>query len=382
MKKKHLFIRIAVICGIVVAAFALTLIGYVIFKQQTNPLKAMFNQEQHPTPTIMDESVRQKLQDELGKLNPSSSSTAQSEQPILTSTPIASPIETTTAVPTPTASATDAHILPAATKNSSVKEPEYTDIMVLGVDSRELQLESQTDMILVVRIYLDGRIRIASISRDIYLKIPGYTENRINEACVYGGPALVMKTLNQAFGLAIKDYIVFDFKTAEKIIDLVGKITVNIDEDELDAINGCISELNLISKDDAVESLTHTGSQALNGRQAVAYARLRPNRGSNMTRMDRQKEILNSLISSTKKLKAGQVLSVANKAFDVFYSNISLFRITSLASDLYKVKDKCTQKHLTIPVPSSYKEVTYVEMRYLVINMEKNKAALKDFLEK
>lgn len=351
MQKKKLF-RILLILGISIIVLILISVVYIFYRQNNNPLSVLFKGKQELAISAnIDESSKKALDNERKKLNPALSA-------------LSSSMPTQTVGPTPT------------------NQKNYTDILVMGVDSRELQLESQTDSIILVRVDNDNKkIMFISFSRDIYLNIPGFTENRLNEACVYGGPELVMKTINQAFDLNIKNYIVFDFKTAEKMIDLIGDVNVDIDKNELSEINSYISELNNISSDDKKAGLLqHTGMQKLNGRQAVAYARLRPNKGSDFKRMERQKEIVNSLMQSVKKLKTDQILPLINNAFDTFYSNLSIAKISAIAMDTYKIKDQVEQQYLTIPTESSYKEVTLIEMRYIVIDLMKNEEAINKFL--
>ncbi|MCG4682646.1 LCP family protein, partial [Faecalibacillus intestinalis] len=61
-------------------------------------------------------------------------------------------------------------------------------------------------------------IRITSLARDTYVQIPGYGEEKLTHAYAYGGPALLLQTIDKNFGLKIDKYAVVSFSSFEKII--------------------------------------------------------------------------------------------------------------------------------------------------------------------
>jgi polyisoprenyl-teichoic acid--peptidoglycan teichoic acid transferase len=330
-------------------------VAYVLVKQSANPVKSIFKPNPSAVASSLDENSRTQLDAELNKLNPS-------------------------VAPGPSA------LQPSGTAAVEATQPfsgNVVDLLVLGVDSRQMQMESQTDMIMVIRIdKVNQAIKIISFSRDIYLKIPGYTENRINEALIYGGPELTMKTINQYFGLNIKNYVAFNFMTAEGIIDMIGKITVNVEKDELNDLNAKIKELNSLSKDKKESALiAHTGKQQLDGRQAVAYARLRPNMGSDIKRTGREREVLLSLLQQVKNIPSSRIPGLIDKSLESFCTNIPVTQYPSFAMDMYGQRNS-TIEQLAIPVEGSYKQMQIVEMKYLVIDFQKNIDALNSFLKR
>ena len=52
---------------------------------------------------------------------------------------------------------------------------------------------------------------MTSIMRDSYVTIPGYGENRINEAYSRGGAALLIQTIEENYKLGIDYYAQVDF---------------------------------------------------------------------------------------------------------------------------------------------------------------------------
>jgi LCP family protein required for cell wall assembly len=113
-----------------------------------------------------------------------------------------------------------------------------------------------------------------SIPRDLWVNIPGFGYSRINTAypdgegakLPGGGPALVMKTVEQLLGVPVHYYAQVDFDTFSKMVDRVGCIKVVPTEKlTLDPIGG--------GKDHVV--LTPGGERELCGWKALAYARIR-----------------------------------------------------------------------------------------------------------
>lgn len=103
------------------------------------------------------------------------------------------------------------------------------------------------------------RVKVTSIMRDSYVDILGRKNKaKINHAYAFGGPELALKTINENFGLNIRDFITVNFSSLPKIVDLIGGIDLDIDKSELKYINGCIKGLNVENKTNASE-ITTTG---------------------------------------------------------------------------------------------------------------------------
>lgn len=187
-----------------------------------------------------------------------------------------------------------------------------TNIALFGLDSRVKNEASRSDCIMIIT--LDGthnKIKISSIMRDTYVHVDGYGMTKITHAYAYGGPQLAIKTINENFGLNIKDYVKVDFFSLEKIVDSVGGIEVNITSQELKVINGYIKEVSDIEKT-PIKNITHTGTQLLNGKQAVAYCRIRYTTGDDFKRTERQRDVLQLIINKIKGRGKSGILDTVN----------------------------------------------------------------------
>ena len=199
---------------------------------------------------------------------------------------------------------------------------EIINIALFGLDTRDMDSnKGRSDAILVVTAdTIHNKIKVTSFARDSYVYVEGYGNTKLTHAYIYGGPQLAIKTLNQNFGLNIKDFVTVNFSQLADIIDFLGGVTVNVTEDELEVMQAYFEELNNIGVE--TESLTETGDVLLTGGQAVAYSRNRYT-GSDVDRMNRQYEVLLAMAASAKNLKVTQyddlvkmVLSESTTSFD------------------------------------------------------------------
>ncbi len=179
------------------------------------------------------------------------------------------------------------------------------NIALFGLDTRDMDSnKGRSDAILVVTAdTVHNKIKVTSFARDSYVSVDGHGKTKLTHAYVYGGPQLAVKTLNQNFGLNIKDFASVNFSQLADIIDFLGGVKLNVTEAELKVMQDYFEELNRIGVE--TEPLTETGDVILSGGQAVAYARNRYT-GSDVDRMNRQYEVLLAMAESAKNLKVTQ----------------------------------------------------------------------------
>ncbi|MCE5290422.1 MAG: LCP family protein [Nocardiaceae bacterium] len=113
-----------------------------------------------------------------------------------------------------------------------------TTFLLAGSDSREIDTDTSTlrangpanqraDTLMLLRISADGKSsQLISIPRDSWVEVPGYGHNKINAAYAFGGPALLIKTVEQVTNVRIDHFAVVDFQGFKNITDLVGGVTI------------------------------------------------------------------------------------------------------------------------------------------------------------
>ncbi|SHO49587.1 LCP family protein [Anaerocolumna xylanovorans] len=252
------------------------------------------------------------------------------------------------------------------------------NILLIGTDNRVKGENSRSDAMILVSINKkDKSIAATSLLRDIYLQIPGKNNNRLNAACAYGGPALLMDTIEQNFKVSVDRYASVDFYVFMDIIDAVGGVTVEVTGEEISVINDYIAELNkLRGEQEKSDYLTEPGELKLNGKQALAYARNRYI-GTDFERTARQRRVLNEAFQKIKKLNLIQLNSLLNKVLPQVTTNLTEGEIFSMILSLPKYAGyDIRQCH--IPVDNSYEFMRIRGMDVITLDFDKNIKALKE----
>lgn len=222
------------------------------------------------------------------------------------------------------------------------KSEEITDgsetFAIFGVDSRSNQLGKGTrsDSLMVANVdHETKKIRVASVFRDTYVEIEGHGLDKITHAHSFGGPELAMDTLNRNFDLDIDKYITVNFGNVAEVIDDLGGIELDITSSELNYINEYIDEINKVDGTDSAH-ITKTGTQKVDGTQAVAYSRIRYTAGGDYKRAERQRTVLMKLFEAAKQESKVKLLEIVDKMMDQIGTNYSSGEVISILSYLAK----------------------------------------------
>jgi LCP family protein required for cell wall assembly len=85
------------------------------------------------------------------------------------------------------------------------------------------------DSIMLIRTDPDRqRLSYLSIPRDLLVDIPGFGHDKVNSALPLGGPALMIRTIREAFGFEINHIILLDMTSFKDVIDALGGIDVDV----------------------------------------------------------------------------------------------------------------------------------------------------------
>ena len=210
-----------------------------------------------------------------------------------------------------------------------------TNILLIGTDTRVAgSNDARSDAMIVVSINpYKRRLVMTSIMRDSYVTIPGYGENRINEAYSRGGAALLIQTIEENYKLGIDYYVQVDFFSFVDVIDAFGGVTINVDQPEVEFINGYIAEFNQVSgipdRDGFVDEEFPGGEITLTGKQALGYARIRKI-GNDFARTQRQRTVMNALLEKVKKANVFTIYKAVESILPDISTNISDSKMCSL----------------------------------------------------
>ncbi|NYC92952.1 LCP family protein [Clostridium acetobutylicum] len=156
------------------------------------------------------------------------------------------------------------------------------------------------------------KLKLSSIMRDTYVNVDGHGMTKITHAYAYGGPQLAIKTINENFNLNIKDYVTVDFYGLEKIIDKLNGVEVDVQPDEVNYLNSYIDEVSKYEKV-TPNHVSSAGKQLLDGRQAVAYSRIRYTAGGDFQRTERQRTVLMAVFNKMKAQGKSNMLSMMDE---------------------------------------------------------------------
>lgn len=237
-----------------------------------------------------------------------------------------------------------------------------TNILIIGTDSRDasgLTFERSDTMMLLTIDKENDEIKLTSFQRDILVYLPGQSiPVKLNEANLYG-PDFLVQTLNQNFLLDIEDYVMVNIMDAENLVDAIGglEIYVEDDPDVLAYLNACIIEQNVMYEgwDDRVnwvDTIDKGGLLHLNGRQTIAYARMRK-LDSDYQRMSRQREILVKSYEKMKTANVFQLIRLAKAGFDMIATNYTQTELTGMIASLLPAMSADVEQ-LQIPINGTY----------------------------
>ncbi len=216
----------------------------------------------------------------------------------------------------------------------------YINILLLGVDSRDMDniKGTRSDMIMIASINKDTYdVKLTSVYRDTYLKLGDTsTYDKITHACVYGGPEMTMKSLNQAMDIDLASYIVVNFKTVADVVDAVGGITVDVQDYEIYQLNKYTKQTaNNIGKKD-YNLVTAAGEQSLEGVQAVSYGRIRKGVGDDFKRTERMRIVVSKVLEKVKTMSFSDVKEIIDMAVPQVQTNLTMNDILALGIRLPK----------------------------------------------
>jgi len=176
-------------------------------------------------------------------------------------------------------------------------EQERVNILVLGTDRRTGdEGPSRTDTMIVLTVDPGNQTAgMLSIPRDLWVSIPGHSENRINTAHFLGeldgnpggGPALAKTTVQYALGIPIHYYVRVNFEGFERFIDAIEGITIDVQKPISDTKHPD-GNYGYMVVDIPV------GVQHMDGKTALQYARVRHG-SSDFARARRQHEVIRAV---------------------------------------------------------------------------------------
>ncbi len=257
---------------------------------------------------------------------------------------------------------------------------DWWNILLLGTDNREEIKNgySRTDSMIILSVNKTTKqAKLTSIMRDTWVPIQGHGKGKLNACTVYGGPALLMDTIEEQLDLRIDQYVLINITGLADVIDTLGGIELTVTEEERKALNKGLFDL---SSQSGMEQLEHSGENVhLNGNQAVAFARIRKI-DSDYKRTERQRTVLTTI---ARKLKDNtnpvSLVSVINSLLPYVETNLSIGEMASLAAIGLQL-DLDGIEQLRLPADGTFEAGTFDGVWCIKADFEKNTRILHKFI--
>ena len=265
--------------------------------------------------------------------------------------------------------------------NGALDNKGWWNILLLGSDARADGKYSRTDAIIILSVNPTTKeVRLSSIMRDIWVPIHNAGSNRINAACKFGGPQLVMRTVNENFGMNITDYVLVNMQAFIDIVNLIGGIEMDVTDREMYFVNEQqywnSQELGLSSYNELKE---YGENILLDGNQALAYVRLR-HLDSDYVRTGRQRD---ALVAIARKLQTegtiGTIASVVLTLLSYVETNLTMSEILQLSSIGLQLDMDAVQQ-LRLPVDGAFWSAEINGAKVIEIDFRKNTEELYRFI--
>jgi LCP family protein required for cell wall assembly len=171
--------------------------------------------------------------------------------------------------------------------------------------------DQRSDTLMLLHLPADrSKAYVISFPRDSWVQIPGYGPQKINAAFSFGGPPLLIETIENLTGIRVDHFGAIDFNGFKSMTEALGGVTVNIDRSSYDSAN---------------KVHWQAGQQKLDGDKALLFVRQRYGLpGGDFDRIKRQQAFLRALAQQaansgtiTNPLKLNRFLSALSKSISV-----------------------------------------------------------------
>jgi LCP family protein required for cell wall assembly len=189
----------------------------------------------------------------------------------------------------------------------------------------------RADTIMLVHLPADrSRVYLVSFPRDSWVPIQGYGNAKINAAFSFGGPPLLIDTVEELTGVRVDHFAILDFEGFRSMTDALGGVDVRIAETVSDPANDVV---------------WFAGTHHLDGERALNFVRHRYNLpGGDFDRIKRQQAVLKALAGQVadgdtlgNPLKLNAFLEASTKAVSMDES-VTISSLRSLALQFRSVR--------------------------------------------
>lgn len=251
--------------------------------------------------------------------------------------------------------------------NSNKKNKNITNILLIGQDRRPGESRARSDSMMIATLNKDKKtIKITSLMRDMYVQIPGYSDNRINVSYVFGGMKLLDEVIEKNFQVHIDSNVEVDFEGFVEGIDIIGGVPITITKQEASHL-----------RERGFSNLS-AGKVNMDGELALEYARIRKI-GNDHGRTERQRKVIIAAFEKVIGSSTQDLMELANKILPCVTTDMSNEQLISLGLSVFTSDLSSIEQH-RIPLDGSYKDAWIRGMLVMVPDLDVNRQELKDII--
>lgn len=258
-------------------------------------------------------------------------------------------------------------------------EENVLNVLICGIDMGDVKdnlYYGRSDSMMILSINNnDDTLRLASLSRAVYVKIPNHRSARLSAAHSYGGPSLLIETIENNYKIRIDNFITVNFEAFKNIIDIFGGIDIYLTDQEAAYVAKSLNNLGLF----ASYSYKGAGTYHLDGETALMYARARKI-DSDRERTGRQRKVLEKIYDKVKNMSASNLMKVANQVLPLVTTDFSKSEILSQCTKIPKYMTWNTQETVIPDKSSAIVNIEGVENGVLLVDWDETIAYSKSFL--
>ena len=264
----------------------------------------------------------------------------------------------------------------------------YTTYALFGIDHRDKNTAlggENSDTIIIASVNNDTKdVKLVSVYRDTLLNLGNDTYSKANAAYAYGEAEQAITMLNTNLDLNISEYATVNFNALTTIIDDLGGLDMDMSYAEIVHMNNyCVETSEETGKDytpielpdrpDDIEAVQY--HYHLNGVQATSYCRIRYTASLDMGRTERQRRVIQMIVSKAKSAGLGKIFKIMDDVFPMVTTSMTKDEILQRLPTLigYSVDD-------TTGFPTSYKFSNVKGSIIVPTTLETNVIELHKFL--
>lgn len=270
------------------------------------------------------------------------------------------------------------------------KAGKIVNIMLVGQAMRENEDSKLSDTMILCTVNKETKtLTLTSFLRDMYVQLPNYKNHvcgmqRINVAYNLGwrwagdlgGMEMLDQLLYENFGVEVDHNVEIDFNSFVQIIDHLGGVTVELNQDEADYINGA-----------GFDQKVQAGTNTLRGDIALEYARMRKSTGSDsdFQRTARQRNLITQIIKRCMSMNLAEIDGLIKEILPMVLTDMSDEDITTLMVELLPLLPELTIVSNQCPAEGTYYgdtvQISGMDAAVLKTDVEANRELLTAICE-